>query len=195
MRVLIFILAIAFIAVSCRNPQAETENEETGNETALVFGDPDYSLPQLSASAREQAINWAALEDILTVTKKLNGSDFQSLKNYSEQLTEYSNQFTKEMPQTIKTNQVRSRLLVLKTRAELLNQVTHRGTVDSADLQNSVAEINRAVSNLVLHLNEKFQKDKIDLQRMDDGKKELKGQTSFRDSIFELERQDQNRKM
>src|SRR5690606_10448000 len=96
----------------------------------------------------------------------------------------------KDVPEEINTNPIRSRLLVLKTRAELLNQVSHRGTVDSTDLQNSVKEMNTAVTNLIIHLNEKFQKDRIDLQRKENEQRELKGQKQFQDSIFELERQD-----
>ena len=195
MRVIFCIFTLVITGISCQNSIDETENEEKGNENALTFGDPSFTFPELSAPLREQPINWGRLEDILMVSRQLNGSDFQALKNYAEQLTEYSDQFSREIPPSINTNQIRSRLLVLKTRAQLLKQISHRGTIDSSDLQQSVIEMNDAVATLILHLNEQFQKNRIDLQRKENERKELMDQKSFRDSIFELERQDQNREM
>jgi hypothetical protein len=43
----------------------------------------------------------------------------------------------------------------------------------------------------VLQINEKVEKDQIDIQRKDDEAKELKKQRKARDSIFQLELQDQ----
>ncbi|QAA82471.1 hypothetical protein EI546_12400 [Aequorivita sp. H23M31] len=196
MKYIVFLLVLAGIVFSCKNSSEENENTDPQYESAIVFGDTTYNFPELSIPAREQAIQWGVLEDLLSVTKKLNGSNFQSLKNRSEQLTEYSDSLFKKIPDTLNTNQIRSRLLVLKTRAELLNQVANRGTLDSADIQNSVIEMNSAVKNLIVHLNEKFQKDKIDSQRQDNERRELKAKERFRDSIMNLELQDkENRKM
>lgn len=196
MKYIIFLLLLIGIAFSCKDSSEGNENEDTQYESGIVFGDTNYSFPELSVPAKEQAIHWGVLEDILAVTKKLNGSNFQALKNRSDQLTEYSDSIFKKIPDTLNTNQIRSRLLVLKTRAELLNQIANRGTLDSADLQNSVMEMNTAVSNLIVHLNEKFQKDKIDFQRKENEKKELKLREGFKDSIINLELEDQkNRNM
>lgn len=189
-------MAIAIVAFSCQNSIEENENDEIKNETAIIFGDTTFNFPELSLPAKEHAVHWGVLEDLFSETKKLNGSNFQSLKNGSERLTEYSDSLFNKIPDTLNTNQIRSRLLVLKTRAELLYQTSHRGTLDSADLQNSVAEMNGAVKNLIIHLNEKFEKDKIDSQRKDNEKMELKEQKRYSDSIMNLERQDlQNRKV
>lgn len=196
MKFTIFLLVIAGIAFSCQNSIEENENVETKYETAIIFGDTSYSFPELSVPAKEQAVHWGVLEDFLAETKKLNGSNFQLLKTRSERLTEYSDSLFKKIPDTLNTNQIRSRLLVLKTRAELLYQTAHRGTLDSSDLQNSVAEMNSAVKNIIIHLNGKFQKDKIDSERKENEKMELKSQKRFKDSIMDLERKDiQNRKV
>ena len=190
MKFTIFLLAIAGMFISCQNSIEEDESSETKFEAAAVFGDTTFSFPELSAPAKEQAIHWGVLEDIYAETKKLNGSDFRALKTRSERLTEYSDSLFKKIPDTLNTNQIRSRLLVVKTRAELLHQSAHRATLDSADLQNSVLEMNSAVKTLIVHLNEKFLKDKIDSQRLENEKMELKGQKQYKDSIMDLERQD-----
>lgn len=195
MRKIIIVLAIAIVAISCRNSIGESENEKQEDETALIFGDTGYTFPELAPSAREQPLNWSVLEDILTITKKLNGSDFQTVKNNSEQLKEYLNQYTKEIPELINTQPIQSRILVLRTQAETLYQVSHMGMINSEDIQKAVMETNIAVTNLIIHLNEKFQKDKIDLQRKENEMKELQGRKRFQDSIFELEKQDLDRKV
>lgn len=195
MRFIIFLLAIVGFAISCQNSIDENETGDNAHETAIIFGDKNYTFPELSAPAKEQVVRWGVLEDFLTETKKLNGSNFQTLKNRSERLNEYSDSLFKNIPDTLNLNQVKSRLLVIKTRAELLYQTTHRGTMDSVDLQNSVREMNDAVKNLIIHLNEKFNKDNIDFQRKDNEAQELKEQKNVKDSIMDLELQDiQNRK-
>lgn len=190
MKFIIILLVIVGIAISCKNSIEENESEETQYETAIVFGDTAYRFPELSAPAKEQALRWGILEDLFSEAKKLNGSNFQSLKNRSERLMEFSDSLFTKIPDTLKTNQIQSRMLVLKTRADLLYQSTHSGILDSAYLQNSVMEMNGAVKNLITHLNEKFLKDKIDSQRIANEKRELKSQKRYQDSIMDLKRQD-----
>lgn len=84
--------------------------------------------------------------------------------------------------------------MVLKTRADLLFQSAHNEAVDTVNIQKDVREMNQAVSNLIIHVNEKLQKDKIDFQRKESEDAELKKQQKFKDSIMALELADQNRK-
>ena len=55
-------------------------------------------------------------------------------------------------------------------------------------------EMNGAVKNLIVQLNEKFQKDKIDFTRKEDEENELKKQQRYKDSITNLELQDKKNK-
>ena len=54
--------------------------------------------------------------------------------------------------------------------------------------------MNVAVNNLIVQLNEKFQKDNIDFQRKEDEENELKKQQRYKDSIVNLELQDKKNK-
>lgn len=196
MKFTIFFLAIIAITLSCQNSPDENQKEEEKNQTAIVFGNIDYSFPQLSPTVNDQVLHWDGLEDFFMEIKKLNGANFQEIGNRSERLVGNIDMLFKNIPDTMNINQIKSRLLVVQTRGELLYQVAHRGSIDSADLQNSVMEMNNAVKNFIIHLNEKFNKDIIDSQRKENEKNELKNQKSFSDSIMELERQDiQNRKV
>lgn len=193
MKNLFILISATFLAFSCGNSSEEIQDESLKN-TSIVFGDREQNFPELSERAREQAIRWGVLEDFLSEAKELNGSNYQDLRNRSEHFQQFSDSLIKSVPEALDTRPINSRLVVLKTRADLLYQTAHQAMIDSAGLQNAVSEMNAAVNNLIIHLNEKFQKEKIDSQRKEDEELELKKQQRFKDSIMDLELQDKNRK-
>lgn len=194
MKFIISLLIVIGFAFSCKNASEENQTQAPTNDASLIFGDKQYSFPELSAPAKEQAVHWGVLEDFLLEAKNLNGSNYQSLRNHSERLKEYSDSLFKNIPDTLDTRPIHSRLIVLKTRAELLFQASHQDMIDSLKVQNSVEEMNAAVKNLIIQLNEKFQKDNIDFQRKEDEETELKEQQRYKDSIMNLELQDKKNK-
>lgn len=194
MKFKISLFSLLILVVSCQNSSSPEEQETSNLVSSTVFGNKQYQFPPLSQPAKVQAVHWGVLEDILTEAKRINGGDFQTVQNSSERIVEYSDSLFKKIPDTLNTNPIRSRLMVMKTRAELLYQTAHKGILDSAELQNSVSEMNIAVTNLIVHLNEKFAKDLIDAQRVDNERTELRARNRYRDSIFELERKDLQKK-
>lgn len=194
MKFIIPLLVVIGFAFSCKNASEENQTPPPNNDASLIFGDKEYPFPQLSAPAKEQAVHWGVLEDFLLEAKNLNGSNYQSLRNHSERLKEYSDSLFKNIPDTLDTRPIHSRLIVLKTRAELMFQASHQDMIDSLKVQNSVEEMNIAVKNLIVQLNEKFQKDNIDFQRKEDEVTELKKQQRYKDSIMNLELQDKKNK-
>lgn len=177
------------MAISCGNSEEQKEIAPY-NDASILFGNKNFDFPQLSAPAREQAIHWGILEDFVSEAKNANGSNYQDLRNRSELLKQYSDSLLKKIPDTLNTNPINSRLFVLKTRSELLFQTANESTIDSLKLENSIEEMNVALRNLIVQLNEKFQKDKIDFQRKENEENELKKQKRYRDSIMNLELQD-----
>src|SRR5690554_1101321 len=105
MRFTIFLWVLMGITVSCQNSFEGNGKREAQGETAMVFGDTSYNFPVLSAPAKEQAVRWGVLEDFLAETKKLNGSTFQSLKNRSERINEYTDSLFNTIPDTLNINQ------------------------------------------------------------------------------------------
>ncbi len=193
MRYKLFLISVSILLFSCGNSSEEKYQEPLGN-ASMVFGENDPSFPTLSSPVKEQAVKWGILEDLLLEAKNLNGSNFQELRNRSERIQQYSDSLIKSVPEALNTQPINSRLLVLKTRAHLLYQTSHQGVLDSVNLQNAVTEMNSAVYHLIIHLNEKFQKEKIDSQRKGNEEMELIKQQRFKDSVMNLELQDKNRK-
>lgn len=188
-----FLLVVGFI-FSCGNTSEENQSQTHTNDASIIFGNKDFQFPQLTPPAKTQAVNWGILEDFLAEAKNANGSNYQDLRNRTEYLKEFADSLFKKIPDTLNTKPIYSRLVVLKTRSELLFQVSHQATIDSAKVKQSLDEMNTAVTNLIVQLNEKFQKDNIDFQRKDDEENELKKQQRYKDSILNLELQDKRKR-
>lgn len=193
MKYKLFLISVAILAFSCGDSSEEKDQEPLGN-ASIVFGEEGHNFPQLSEPAKQETVHWGVLEDFLSVAKNLNGSNFQDVRNRSERLQQFSDSLVKSIPPAFDTRPINSRLVVLKTRADLLYQTSHQDFIDSIGLQNTIWEMNSAVDNLIVHLNEKFKKERIDSQRKENEDMELKKQQRFKDSIIKLELQDQNRK-
>lgn len=190
MKFVIPLLVLVGIVFSCGNASEENQAQKPTNDASIIFGDKEYVFPQLSEPAKKQAVQWGILEDFLAEAQNANGSNYQDLRNRTERLSEYADSLFKNIPDTLDTKPIHSRLMVLKTRAALLFQASHQATIDSLKVQQSLEEMNVAVKNLIVQLNEKFQKDRIDFTRREDEENELKKQQRYKDSILNLELQD-----
>lgn len=191
----IFLLFLALgLVFSCGKATSEDQNQSATNDASILFGEKGYAFPQLSEPVKKQVVHWGVLEDFLAEAQNANGSNYQDLRNRSELLRTYADSLFNNIPDTLNTKPIHSRLVVLKTRSALLFQASHQATIDSAKVQKSLNEMNGATSNLIIQMNEKFQKDKIDFTRKEDEEKELKKQQRYKDSIIHLELQDKNNK-
>jgi|SRR5690554_163298 len=193
MRISRVILVISIVLFACENSDRKEEDTAFIEQVPVLYGEETYDFPELSKLAKEQVDHWGVLEDLISEIKDLNGSNYIQLRARSENVKEYSDSLANSIPETLNTNPINSRLLVLKTRAALLYETAHLTAVDTTNLQNAVAELNLAVDNLVMHFNEKVQKDRIDLQRKENETRELEKQTRFRDSVMELELRNLNK--
>ena len=111
----------------------------------------------------------------------------ENLRVKTEKLLRHTDSLSKKIPDTLYTNAIYSRLVIAKTRVELLKQEINRDIIDSERVEMNIDEANDAIKNLIIQLNEKFQKDGIDLQRIDNEKKELEKQKKFLDSVYQVE--------
>ena len=119
----------------------------------------------ISEKAKIYGVQWLGFEDFEIEFRSLNGSTLEQLRTKSERLVQYSDSLTKKIPDTLNSISISSRLVVVRTRANLLFQEVHKSRLDSLRLENAIDEMNVAVTHLILQLNEKFEKDEIDLQR------------------------------
>ena len=187
-------LLLSFVLVACGNNSEEA--------TAVVapqkinnsrFGNTDFKIPQLSENAKTEVMHWGAFEDFEILAKSMNGETIESIKEKTFQLNNIIDSLSKKIPDTLYTNSIQTRVVVVKTRTKLLNQEVNKSFIDSITLQDYLKEFNISVTNLITQINEKFQKDAIDLQRIDNEKQELENQKRFLDSVYKAELQDKKK--
>ena len=194
MRLLIlYVTAIFLFVISCGNPSEVIDDQQEVVDTTTLYGDKRFVFPDLSQNAKVHITKWGAFEDFEAEAKNINGSTIEALRDKSERLISRIDSLTKKVPDTLKTQAIVSRVMVTKTRASLLHEEVRKSRIDSARLENQIDEMNIATKNLIVQINEKFQKDAIYLQRRDDEKKELEKQKRFLDSVYKAELEDSNK--
>jgi hypothetical protein len=192
-----FLLSLIFIFLSitsCGNPSEEIGNTQENIETTILFGEKSFVFPILAENAKDYAMQWGAFEDFEIEAKSINGSTIDGLRTKTTRLIISLDSITKKVPDTLNTKPITSRVMVAKTRAILLNQEVQKTNIDSARVQLQIKEMNKAASNLIIQINEKFIKDAIDFQRIDNEKKEIEGRKRLMDSIFKQEIKDNKSK-
>ena len=184
-------LILNFGMVSCGDSNEKSQSEiQTTNNSSTLFGNQKFVFPELSDKAKIYVSNWAVFDDFEKEVKTLNGNTIEVLLNKSELLVSHLDSLSKNIPDTLFNQAILSRVIVVKTRINLLHQELKKSKIDSIQLQNHMNEMNASVSNLIIQINEKFQKDAIDLKRVEDEKKELENQKRFLDSVYKIELQD-----
>ena len=194
-RILIFTVLSLFLCFgiySCGDPSSETEQTTLQVDTTIRYGQKGIEFPKLSEKTKFQLAQWAVFDDFEMEAITISGSTIEALKVKTERLIIHTDSLAKKIPDTLNTNLVVSRLMVVGTRTKLLHQEVHRARLDSAKIVNHIEEFNNALVNFLRQLNEKFQKDAIDEQRKDDEKKELEKQKRFLDSVYQVELEDKN---
>ncbi|MFK5983420.1 MAG: hypothetical protein QM499_10935 [Flavobacteriaceae bacterium] len=190
------LLLVSIIIISCGNNSEEKTEIITPQKTNnSLYGDVNFNFPSLTENAITEVMHWGAFEDFETQVKSINGNSIKDVKIKSKQLISQLDSLTKKIPDTLYTKSIYSRVIVVKTRANLLNQEVNKAQFDSARLQNYFYEMNVSVKNLIIQINEKLQKDAIDFQRIDNEKQELEIQKKFLDSVYKSELKDQKNKL
>ena len=193
---LITILLLSFTLFSCGNSSEESKNPlPTKQLTTGLYGNTNFVFPELTDEAKIEVSHWGAYEDFEIEVKSINGNNVEELQIRTSQLVSHIDSLTKKIPDTLNTRAISSRVIVVKTRSELLAQEVNKSRIDSLQLQNYFDEMNISVKNLIVQINEKFQKDAIDLQRITNEKQELGKQKRFLDSVYQIELQDKRKKI
>ena len=132
-------------------------------------------------------------EDLEEEAKTINGHTIEVIQGKSKLMVSHIDSLFKKIPDTLNSPVIYSRLIVVKTRTQILNQEVNKAHLDSVRLQEYFNEMNISVKNLFTQINEKFEKDAIDLQRIDSENKELEQQKQFLDSVYKEELKDQKK--
>lgn len=189
------ILILSYSLISCGNSSEESKPQTPLHTiNSSLYGNTSFVFPELTEEAKLEVSHWGAYEDFDAEVKSINGNNLEELQIKTSQLVFHIDSLIKKIPDTLNTKAINSRVIVVKTRSQLLEQEVNKSHIDSLRLENYFNEMNISAKNLMIQINEKFQKDAIDLQRVDNEKKELEKQQRFLDSVYQIELQDRKRK-
>lgn len=180
-------LFLSVFFISCREEPKEDIVEVATQNSNSLYGNTNFTFPKLSVQAQNKIPQWIVFDDFEQEAKEINGSTIEALRVKSERLLTRTDSLSNKIPDSLFSNAVFSRLMIVKTRASLLKQEVNKSRIDSLKVQEYINETNTSVRNFIVQINEKFQKDMIDLERKDDEQKELEKQKRFTDSVYKSE--------
>jgi len=189
--ILVIITSAVLMLHSCGESEIEPVNETVVVENLNIrYGKESLKLPQLTTSAQAEVANWLVFDDFQKEISTINGNTLNDLKSKTERLLLHTDSLSKKIPNVLYTRPITSRLVVLNSRVNLLHQEVSKAKTDSTAIVNQLNELTTAATNFIVQINEKLEKDEIDLERVEDEKKELKKQKRFLDSVYKAERED-----
>lgn len=167
-----------------------------GEEERMVMPDPTdsstkYNLPETefvkqSPITENATAQWTVFHELKSTLASIPEADLQKIRTQSEKMTHYSDSLMKQIPASLETMPIKSRLDVVHSRLEMFNQTANKILVDSLELKNDYRESVTAFNILLHQINEKFDKDAI--QITEDKNFIYEKQQRLRDSIFKVEK-------
>ncbi len=179
---------LSLVFLSCKQEHSEKsifQEKEIASEKIYVLNTKNRS--SLSNNARDLSLQWESFSQLLEEIKSFNGETLDGLISKAPTLVAISDSLSFKIPDTLNSNLIQARVLVAKTRVQVLNQELKKGKPDTTKIQTALLELQQAMNNLIVQINQKIIKASIDKQRTENEKKELEKQKKFIDSVFKAE--------
>ena len=149
--------------VSCIDSQrAATQTKIDQVTDSKLFGQADAMLPDFSESSENYISQWPVFDDLITEVLAINQASLTTIQQRSNLLVSRMDSLTKNIPDTLNTRPIYSRVIITKTRAAIVKQVANKGRLDTLEMQKAIMQMNLATANLIIQINEKFEKDTQD---------------------------------
>lgn len=153
-------------------------------------GSERYNLPEVEfveqlVVARNATAQWSVFHELKSTLTSIPKVDLQGIRTQAEIMTHYSDSLMKQIPSSLETMPIKSRLDVVHSRLELFKQTANKMLVDSLELKNDYKESIIAFNILLHQINEKFDKDAVLITEDENFLQEK--QQRLRDSIFKVE--------
>lgn len=183
----IFGLLVLLLFSSCKEEERVIMPDPTDSST--IYNLPDIEFVKQIGVAENATAQWSVFNEFKSTLASVPEADLQRIRTQSKKLIHYSDSLMKQMPATLETMPIKSRLDVVHSRLELFNQTANKVLVDSIELKKDYEESMIAFNTLLHQINEKFDKDAI--QRIEDENFSYEMQQHLRDSIFKVEQSKQ----
>ncbi len=153
-------ICLLFVVLSCIDSQQAASQTKTEQVTdAKLFGQPDAMLPDFSESSENYISQWPVFDDLITEVLAINQASLKTIQQRSNLLVSRMDSLTRNIPDTLNTQPIYARVIITKTRAAIVKQEANKGRLDTLAMQQAISQMNLATANLIIQINEKFEKD------------------------------------
>lgn len=187
-------IGLLFFVLSCVDTKTlDTQASIKKTSASKLFGASNKTLPAFSSSASNYIAEWPVFEDVTTEVLAINGASLTTIQERSTMLVSRMDSLTKKIPDTLRIQAISSRVMVAKTRAAIVKQEANKGRVDSVAMEAAILEMNTATANLIIQINEKFEKDSEDNKVKDNEQKEMYLRKKRLDSLYKAALRDKKK--
>lgn len=159
----LYLVALILVSFGCNNTtkqQPDTIEEVSENIKNITQNDikslkfDDFTLSEDSKKALE---DWQKYQELNEQIGYVNQADFSFFNGEKSILKTFINDFKTEMPESIKTAPIQSRITVLETKILKLNSTLKLDNINKTEQLKAVKELLIAMANLNLQINKKFE--------------------------------------
>ncbi|PKP27105.1 MAG: hypothetical protein CVU03_00760 [Bacteroidetes bacterium HGW-Bacteroidetes-2] len=160
MQKLVILTVFLFFFYSCKDKeQVEKIIDEQEN---VELPSTSLQIPVLSPEARNAIASWQRFQEFENDLKRINQGGIRRFSRETERMAAAADSLQITIPEVLNSNAISSRMRVVNTRVKLLHEALHQNGSDSLRVWNNLRETNMAYANLLLQINEKFEKQRID---------------------------------
>ena len=182
-------LCLLFVVSCIDSQQTATQTKIDQVTDSKLFGQADAMLPDFSESSENYISQWPVFDDLITEVLAINQASLTTIQQRSNLLVSRMDSLTKNIPDTLNTQPIYSRVIITKTRAAIVKQVANKGRLDTLEMQKAIMQMNLATANLIIQINEKFEKDTQDNSVKNNELKEKQVLKKRLDSVYKTSAQ------
>ncbi len=159
----VFTMALLF---SCGEKQTE-EKINAESETVSPQKE-DIAYPALSPEAQDVISSWQYFQEFENDLKSINTGNLRNYKSETERMVTVADSLLKNIPEPLNTLAISSRMRVVNVRIKLLNETLQQPNSEAEKILENLDETNVAFTNLLVQINGKFEKERIDIETSTD---------------------------
>ena len=162
---LAFFSMVFFVLLSCGDNQAavnENNSESVNQEikiTQRAIEKFDYMDYVLSVNGEKAVMDWEKYQELVIQINYLKKADLSFFNGDKKLLGKFIDSFKVQIPDTLKTNSIVSRTVIVETSLLRLNENLTLENIDGGLKLEGVKEVLVAFSNLNYQINKKLERD------------------------------------
>ncbi|WP_339610322.1 hypothetical protein [uncultured Planktosalinus sp.] len=153
-----------YLVIACDSGSNQKNNSatETADSVTISLPKTNVDFPQLSADAQNIITSWLYFQEFENDLKRINSGNVRNYQTETKRMVSVSDSLLRNIPEPLNTKPISSRMRVVNVRVKLLDETMHQPNVTTQVISKNLEETNTAFSNLIIQINETFEKQRID---------------------------------